>query len=418
MKKSVFLTIVSLSLIFSCLLCGCAGKNTETVNTEENTVPADTTEAAVLTTAEETTAPAPEPVKVLTLSNFSDWVKFNGRTYVDSKDNSVHFDWSLGGFEINFTGTGVKADLVSSLGSKADNNTMVYVYVDGEESAGKTIWLNDKAATYVLAENLEETAHTLKLVKRNCVSKASAGVTKIEVLGSDKAEFTEKPAKKERLIEFIGDSLTAGDGIATPNGRKEYVSVCQDATLAYANLVGKAFNADVSLVCRCGSGLVWNSSGKDEANGGIPIPSVYDYACKYNSDEKWDFANNQPDLIVINLGTNDKKMVFPSGTTADATNKARFTDAYYKFLKHIRELNPDVPILCTIGQMVNSNYDLGIKSVVTRLTSEGYSGLMFLQLQQATATGVGGHPLASAQSIDAKHYFLPVIKKMIPEWNQ
>ena len=410
--KKVLTLFLSAAMLFPVICFGGCGNGDAPALTDTDT---DVTSTEAPDTTEEDTAP--EPVKTLTVDNMDEWVKFNGRTYVNNTEKSVHFDWSLGGFEINFVGTGVRAELCSSLGASPDKNTMVYVFIDGNEDTSSPIWLNKKSEVFTLCEGLPEGEHTLKLVKRNCVSKASAGVKMIEVLGSEKATFTEKPAKKDILIEFIGDSITSGDGVFTPGGKSDWISVCQDATCSYAYYIARAFDADVNLVSRCGAGIVWNSSGNDFAHGGIPLPSVYDYCCKYyDSESKWDFVNNQPDLIVINLGTNDRKQIQTSASDTNAANKARWMKEYEAFVIHVRELNPDVPIICTYGAMISASYDLGLEDVVSKLTAAGMKDVYYLRVPTAGATGVGGHPTDKAQKAVATTKYIPFIKNLFPDW--
>lgn len=416
MKKVLSLFLVAIMMISLLSVFGCdngEGTVTTKAGATEASMPYEDGSAS-----EEITEPAPVIVRSVTVDNMSEWVKFNGRVYTDTSEKTVHFDWSLSGFEINFYGTGVKAEIVSSLGASPEKNTMIYAFVDGNENTDNPIWLNRKAEVITLAENLPEGRHTLKVVKRNCVSKASAGVRSIEILGSEAATFTEKPAKKDILIEFIGDSITSGDGVLTPGGQSGWISVCQDATCSYANHIAKKFNADVNLVSRCGGGLIWNSSGLDASSGGIPMPSVYDYACKYNSAEKWDFAGNQPDLIIINLGTNDRKQIIPSEGTVNAANRKRWMNEYETFLKHVREVNPGVPIICTYGAMLNSTYDLGLEEVVKKVTADGMEDVYYMREPKTSLTGVGGHPAARSHQAIATSKYVPFISGIFPDWKK
>ena len=62
-------------------------------------------------------------------------------------------------------------------------------------------------------------------------------------------------------------------------------------------------------------------------------------------DTTWDFTR-QPDVVVINLGTNDNSYV-----KNDAAKKQEFTAAYVAFLKQVREKNPDAVLFATLGIM-------------------------------------------------------------------
>ena len=63
-------------------------------------------------------------------------------------------------------------------------------------------------------------------------------------------------------------------------------------------------------------------------------------------ETEWDFSKRQPDVIVINLGTNDASYV-----KNDAAKKQEFTGEYVSFLKQVRQKNPDAVIFATLGIM-------------------------------------------------------------------
>ncbi|MFC6652659.1 GDSL-type esterase/lipase family protein [Paenibacillus rhizoplanae] len=60
----------------------------------------------------------------------------------------------------------------------------------------------------------------------------------------------------------------------------------------------------------------------------------------------WDFSRFTPELIVINLGTNDD-----SYTKDDPAKQADYAENYVAFLQKVRRNNPDSTILCTLGIM-------------------------------------------------------------------
>jgi hypothetical protein len=60
----------------------------------------------------------------------------------------------------------------------------------------------------------------------------------------------------------------------------------------------------------------------------------------------WDFSRFQPDLIVVNLGTNDMSYVLDR-----QDRREEYIDGYIKFLKTIRMNNEKARILCVLGMM-------------------------------------------------------------------
>ena len=90
-----------------------------------------------------------------------------------------------------------------------------------------------------------------------------------------------------------------------------------------------------------------------------PAKSLYEklgfsygtYQKKIVASVKWDFAAYTPDLIVVNLGTNDD-----SYTQNSRERQREYCEAYTAFLKEIRSHNPDAKILCTLGVMGDRLY--------------------------------------------------------------
>ena len=62
------------------------------------------------------------------------------------------------------------------------------------------------------------------------------------------------------------------------------------------------------------------------------------------SSIEWNFEKIRPDIIVINLGTNDS-----SYCGEDMERHSEFKDGYINLLKMVREKNPEADIICTVG---------------------------------------------------------------------
>ena len=60
----------------------------------------------------------------------------------------------------------------------------------------------------------------------------------------------------------------------------------------------------------------------------------------------WDFSQFRPDVVVVNLGTNDM-----SWCAGRKDRNAEFRRKYAEFLKTVRKDNPGAEILCILGVM-------------------------------------------------------------------
>ena len=122
--------------------------------------------------------------------------------------------------------------------------------------------------------------------------------------------------------------------------------------------LAKKIDADYSLVCFSGHGIISGYTGDGTIQDQQLVPPYYTklgnsygkFASQIapNSIE-WDFSKFVPDMIVINLGTNDASYC--------GTNEERcqaFQDGYIEFLKNVRMHNSYATILCVMGVMGDS----------------------------------------------------------------
>lgn len=114
------------------------------------------------------------------------------------------------------------------------------------------------------------------------------------------------------------------------------------------------------MVSYSGYGIITGYTENDQKLTTHLLPDYYEKVGKSEGrfDNKllpqqlsWDFSRFVPDLIVINLGTNDD-----SYTKDDAVRQAEYAREYAGFLKTVRRCNPHAKILCTLGIMGDRLY--------------------------------------------------------------
>ncbi len=191
----------------------------------------------------------------------------------------------------------------------------------------------------------------VRLIKLSESSDSTFGIKDIGV--DDGAVISPTPAGDFK-IEFIGDSITCGYGVdGTP--QDTYCTALENATKAFAYKTARKLGCDYSLVSFSGFGIISGYTENDERLLTHILPDYYESIGhsydkileKYDvTDIKWDFSLYTPDLIVINLGTND------ASYTKDIPERQElYTKEYVSFLKKVRSLNPDSKILCVLGIM-------------------------------------------------------------------
>ena len=184
------------------------------------------------------------------------------------------------------------------------------------------------------------------------------------------AEFFQVP-KKDCFIEFIGDSITSGEGLCGRPEAPEWISSYISVSNNYAMQIAKIKNAEISIISQCGWGITRGWDSNIYSN----IPSHYQNVCSiFNSPmqkelgscQEYDFSK-KADFVVVNLGTNDNSsfnnpwtdeptgkvyqyQVNDDGTVAESSKKEIY-EGIKKFLYQIRKNNPSAKILWVWGML-------------------------------------------------------------------
>lgn len=277
-------------------------------------------------------------------------VKLLGRTYFGN--GSLYCALSGTGAEFTFTGTKctvtVAGDSNSGSASAKDNQARVAIYVNGERVIDDMVDHTEEVYTVFESETPQEV--TVSVVKLTESPHSTIAISSINVTGS----AIKPTAAKDKLIEFIGDSITCGYGVDDPDKNHHFSTTTEDVTKTYAYKTAEALNADYSMVSYSGYGIISGYSDGENKVSAQTLPLYYTkvgYSWASNGDFvpaniEWDFTKRQPDVVVINLGTNDD-----SYTKDIEERQEEYRAGYVEFLKTVREKNPDAKILCTLGIM-------------------------------------------------------------------
>lgn len=245
----------------------------------------------------------------------------------------------------------------------------------------------------------------VRLIKLSEAEHSALGIREICIMASPEVQQNEQQnifvpaAPKPYLIEFIGDSITCGYGVDGQNG-EVFQTANENAEKSFAYLTAKQLNADYSMVSYSGYGIISGYTADGIANIQHLLPPFYslighgsaiiEERCRIDED-CWDFSI-QPDLIVLNLGTNDA-----SFTGTDAEKQNGFAKAYCSFLKTIREKNPAAPILCTLGIMGQTLCDaveLAVSRYITETCDSNIRTMRFAMQSESDGIAVDCHPSA------------------------
>ena len=172
----------------------------------------------------------------------------------------------------------------------------------------------------------------------------------------------EAPALPERTIEFIGNSITCGYGNESIEMTDPFEYETENHYFTYGQMTARALGAVAHVVARSGIGVYRTYGGPKTGTPENVMTTEYEYTNLYDRSEKWDFSRYQPQLVCINLGTNDL-----STNNYDVT---LFKKAYKKFLKQVRSHNPKAKIVLLCGSMLNGEELNVAKNTLNELVAE------------------------------------------------
>jgi len=249
-----------------------------------------------------------------------------GRT--DGNAKAPRFQWSGVHAVARFRGTGLSVDLIGG----TDNH--FEVVVDGVVK--RTLSTDARRQVIPLAAGLPEGEHEVILWRRTEGNNGSVS----QVFGVSVHDGALLPARApRRRLEAIGDSITCGYGNEGEGPGCAFSYVTENHYLSYAAVAARELDAELFTVCWSGKGVSRNYDGDTR----FTLPEVYGRALATSDAGRWDFSW-LPDVIVVNLGTND----FAGGDPGSP-----FVDAYDRFVTELRGRAPHARVLLVIGPMLH-----------------------------------------------------------------
>ncbi len=300
------------------------------------------------------------------------YINIFGRYY--TVDDGLKLDQTANAVEIGIIGTSLSVELTS------DRTSYMKIYIDGK-SLGRIEVVGGKN-TYRVADGLKEGYHVIRIVKDTEMKNAEWLLHSF-----DSAKFASVPEKSGLKIEFIGDSLTAGYGSIGKRGEAWSVKN-SSPTEAYAYKAAELLGADFSIVAWsgiCTRAYMWSD---------INMASLYNWKSSANT-KQYEF-DDEPDVIVINLGTNDASYIMDG----HSEYKEEFFDHYLEFLMGVRKSNPNAYIICIYGiagehPVVTEGIQMASALIDNKVVFNPFEFI-------PNASGVNGHPTKEAHDGWAK----------------
>lgn len=327
----------------------------------------------------------------------SSHVKFLGRCMPIPE--GLWLCWSGSGVEFTFTGKEccitILGDDRSQMPDNGADHVRLAIEINGERIISRQI--TDKVNNFAFGNTESQDWH-VRVIKLSESAMATCVLSQIRCDGQPMPT-----AKKAHTIEIVGDSITCGYGIDDPFAEHPFHTATEDCTQAYAYLAAQELDADYALVSLSGWGIISGYTGTGERSGNQLLPPVYhkagysdgSFQGQFPQELDWDFSRFTPEVVVVNLGTNDD-----SFTGDDPERQAEYCREYQAFLKKLRRLNPSAAILCTLGMMGDRLYPMVEKAVAEYRAETGDGHIDCLHfVPQTDADGYSSdwHPSRSSQ---------------------
>lgn len=253
-------------------------------------------------------------------------IRYEGR--FDLRDiNGPRCAWSASAVVIRFTGGAINAIITEKGNDRYD--------VEIDDARATVLKLHDGKDNYSLASGLKNGPHTVRVIKR---TEAFVGVTRFDGFQLEMGgKILPVPAPKRR-IEVIGDSISCGYGNEAASQSERFSIETENANAAYGAIAARALQAEY----RC---IAWSGKKMWPDN---TVPEIYGRNLPDEAASIYDSTDWKPDVIIINLATNDFGQSNPE--------KAGWVNAYRNFIHKLRRSHPGAVIFLATGCMMSDEW--------------------------------------------------------------
>lgn len=319
---------------------------------------------------------AATPLRAVAIKADNSNLFFSGR-FLREGDKQVTQGWSGDRVGLRFTGTSVVLQMTSDT-----RDNFVLAWVDGKP--GEKIRLDSPGGVYPVAAGLRPGEHTVEIVR---LTECFLGQT--HFLGfvlDDTGTALPWPSLPNRRVLFIGDSITCGYGVEVNDPKEDFKPATENFCESYTGLTVRALQADYIVVARSGIGMVRNYGGPFEGNADA-MPAVYPYLFYQGEKTPWNPAQFIPQVICLNLGTND--------FSGKGVNQEKFVATYIDFASRLAAEYPQARLVLLQGPMENGEaLAHALKRVQDSLTKKYPGRIEFFTLSHQGEVGFGAsyHP--------------------------
>ena len=302
-------------------------------------------------------------------------------------------DWTATGLEFCFQGSDCWVELEATAPSPV---FWMIVLADGCPVSRFPVEPGCRFYPLLLGMDPEQSRKVTLMKETQCMPDAPHATV---LLRSIRFEGKLLPLKAPQYrIEFIGDSLTSGEGVLAPRDNPEWITPWFSARANYSWYACDALQADRNVLSQSGWGVCWDWEHNPKHN----LPDAYELtACVLAGPEaeargcrkKWDFSSWRPDAVCIRLLTNDVNGMNMRGSFAE--DRDRVIRGSLAFIRMVRQNNPSARIVWILPGS-GSHPELG-EAAARLAAQEGIRQLSVFTLPDYTPEDYGAraHPNAA-----------------------
>jgi lysophospholipase L1-like esterase len=276
--------------------------------------------------------------------------------------------WTGAYLQTAFTGTTVRI--------RQRDAVNMYVSIDG---GADVFFAGVRGTVNLTPQPLRAGTHRLRVSYRS-------GDGIFQGLLFDPGAGTASPSVSTKLVEFVGDSITAG------------FSASKLALSAYGWVLGEKLGVRHTQIARSGYCLVAQTGCVGQSSQFFQLASTGTTA--------WNFSRYQASAVVINLGTND---------IGHGVSGAQFQSAYTAFLRDIRAKYPNAALF--VMETFKRRYLAETRAAVTARNTAGDANVRFVNTEGWLTVGTDytdtdGHP-NDAGHVKVANRLAPIIAPAI-----
>ncbi len=315
----------------------------------------------------------------------------------NSTPTTVKYVYPGTAISTTFTGTSIKAVM---------KPVEAYYMVEIDNIPAYKVASSKKDSVLTIATDLAEGKHSLKLM---LVSESYHQRPEFHAFLLDDGATLKKTKMPKRKIEFIGNSITCGYGVEAESARSRFSDSNSNHYYSYPAIAARAFNAEAMVVARSGIGIYRNYNGPKKGSKDN-MRDVYENILYTDYSNKWNFSNFTPQVVCVNLGTND--------TSTEPYDAMLIIQGYQEFLKTLRSHYPKAKIVFVTGSMLNGKSLEDVTTILDLVVAEakanGDKNVFRIDLTPSDGSlgyGADWHP-SIAQNIKSSEEFISALEEI------